>query len=544
MRKYLLHILIISFVFLLAPTVSFADADRIFKLNSKAVVMVIAYDEKGNAISQGSGFIVKRDGVVVTNYHVIGMASDIKVKAGNKIFDVEGLIFTDKKNDLAILKARAKDLPVVKLGVIGEANIGEHVYVIGNPSGLENTISVGLLRGIRKIDEKREILRTTTPVSPGSSGSPVFNKNGKVVGVVTSSPISESRNSSFAISVKLIKDKISSKSVTAIKDSGLEDYINTAIYWYSLGVNYDKSGMNKEAIRSFKQAIRINPGYVKAHYALGVTYRKSGMYKEAIKAYEQAIRIIPDFADAHNNLGVAYVKSGMYKEAIQACEQAIRIDPDFAKAHNNLGTAYDKSGMYKEAFDAYKQAIRIDPDFAKAHYGLGVTYRKSGMYKEAIKAYEQAIRIDPDYAKAHNNLGYAYDKSGMYKEAIDAYKQAIRIDPDFAEAHYNLGVNYGKSGRYEYAIDAYKQAIRIDPDYADAHSNLGAAYGNLGKYNEAIRSFKQAIRINPGYVKAHYNIGCVYLILSDKDSALEQYKILKKLDTELANELFDEIYSE
>ena len=118
-------------------------------------------------------------------------------------------------------------MPVVKLGVIGKANLGENVYVIGYPSGLESAISVGLLSGLRKIDEKREILKMTAPVSPGSSGSPVFNRNGEVI---TSSHISETRNSSFAISVKLIKDKISSKSVTAIKDSGLGDYTNTAIY--------------------------------------------------------------------------------------------------------------------------------------------------------------------------------------------------------------------------------------------------------------------------------------------------------------------------
>ena len=222
MRKYLPHVLIISFVFLLAPTVSFADADRIYKENSKAVVMVIKYDEKGNEIGRGSGFIVRRDGAVVTNYHVIGKAKDIKVKAGNKIFDVEGLIFTDKENDLAILKAKAKDMPVVKLGVIGEANIGEHIYVIGYPLGLAKTISNGLLRRIREIDEKREILQITAPISPGNSGSPVFNSNGEVIGVVTTSGDAttpyETRNLAFAISVKLIKNKFSSKSVTAIKD--------------------------------------------------------------------------------------------------------------------------------------------------------------------------------------------------------------------------------------------------------------------------------------------------------------------------------------
>ncbi|MGR3172975.1 MAG: hypothetical protein ACUZ8N_00035 [Candidatus Scalindua sp.] len=82
------------------PEVSLADASRIYKKNSKAVVVVTAYDEKGNTIGKGSGFIVRRDGAVVTNYHVIGMARDIKVKVGNKVLNVEGLIFTDEKMTL------------------------------------------------------------------------------------------------------------------------------------------------------------------------------------------------------------------------------------------------------------------------------------------------------------------------------------------------------------------------------------------------------------------------------------------------------------
>ncbi len=349
---------------ILLPAVSLADADKIFKENSKAVVVVTAYDEKGNAISQGSGFIVRADGAVVTNYHVIGMARDIKVKVGNKVLDVEGLIFTDEINDLVLLKAKAKNMPVVKLGVIGKANIGEHVYVIGYPLGLENTISVGLLIGIREIDEKREILKMTAPVSPGSSGSPVFNRNGEVIGVVTSSHISETRNSSFAISVKLIKDKISSKSVTAIKESGLGDYINTAIYWNHLGGTSIKSCMYKVGIAAFKQAISIDPGYAEAHNNLGVAYGKSGMYKEAIEAYKQAIRINPDYAKVHNNIGVAYRESGMYKEAIASSKQAISIDPDYANAHYGLGAAYAFLNDRGSALEQYKILKSLDSERA------------------------------------------------------------------------------------------------------------------------------------------------------------------------------------
>ncbi len=402
-KKYLFIVLLI--IVLISPAISFADADRIFKENNKAVVVVLTYNEKGEPISQGSGFIVRADGAVVTNYHVISNAMDIKVKAGDKVYEVEGLIHTDKENDIVILKAKGKKLPIVKLGDIEKANIGEKVYVISSPQGLENTISDGILSGIREITPERKVLQITAPISPGSSGGPVFNKNGEVIGIATFL-LKEAQNLNFAMPVNLIKDKIGSKKITALKDSTIEDYKKTAGYWFNLGFAYIESGMYKEAIEAFKKAIKLQPDFARAHLGLGSAYQSSGMYREAIEAYQEAIRLEPNLFISHFSLGLSYASLGMYKEAIASYKQVIMLKPDFVSAHLMIGVTYGKLGMYKEEIETLKQTIRIKPDNTAAHYGLGLAYLSTGNRGMSLEQYKILKKLDIEQAEKLFNLIY------------------------------------------------------------------------------------------------------------------------------------------
>jgi len=368
-KRFIAILIILLIMIILSPAVSSADAEKIFKENSGTVVVIVALDVKGNSVSQGSGFIVRADGAVVTNYHVISNATDITIKAGDKVLEAEGLLHIDKENDLVILKAKGKNLQAVKFGDIEKLNVGEKVYVISSPQGLENTISEGILSGIRELDPKRKILQITAPISQGSSGGPVFNKNGEVIGIATFL-IKEAQNINFAMPVNLIKEKISAQKIIALKDTEIEDYKKTAEYWVNLGYYYGVAGLYKDAIEAFKQAIRIKPDYADAHYNLGVAYGGLGMYKEEIKAYKQAIRIKPDHAGAHYNLGVAYVGLGMYKEAVEAYKQAIRIKPDHAEAHNNLGLSYLFLNDRGSALGEYKILKDLDPQMANKLFNL------------------------------------------------------------------------------------------------------------------------------------------------------------------------------
>ena len=197
---------------------------------------------------------------------------------------------------------------------------------------------------------------------------------------------------------------------------------------------------------------------------------------------------------------------------------------------------------WRNSVGLFEYMLSKAPNAPWLHNNLGVAYQSLGHYQEAMKSFNQAIKIKPDYADAHYNLGVTYGALGRSKDEIEKYKLAIKIRPDYVKAYYNLGVSYKDLGRYQDAIEAYKQAIKVKPDYAEAHLNLGAAYYTLGRYREAIEAYKQAIIIRPDFVLAHYALGVAYSVAGDKGSALEEYKILKTLDAEQANKLFDLIY--
>ena len=267
-QKYLYCSLLLIAAILLVPTLCFSEANIIFKENNDAIAVIVTYDSKGNPIGLGSGFIVRGDGAIVTNYHVIENARRIEIKVGDKVYEVEGLLHQDMSNDIVILKAKAKGLKTVKIGDIKKLEIGEKVYVISSPQGFENTISEGILSGIREIDSKRKILQITAPISAGSSGGAVFNKNGEVIGIATFI-LKESQNLNFAMPINVLRDKISNGVTKPLKDAEFKEYKKTVDYWFFLGVYLYDNRLCEDAIEAFKQAILIKPDLAEAHYNLG-----------------------------------------------------------------------------------------------------------------------------------------------------------------------------------------------------------------------------------------------------------------------------------
>lgn len=186
------------------------DAQDIFAEVKDAIVYIAVRNLDGSR-GTGSGFIVDKSGLVLTNFHVVSAAKEIDVKLkDNSVYPVNEIINFDAKKDFCLLKINAPgELSVVALGDSEALKIGEKIYCVGNPLGLEYSFSDGMLSGIREFDGIKW-LQFTAPVSPGNSGGPLINSKGEVVGMVTFF-FERGQNLNFSLSINEVRPFISNQ---------------------------------------------------------------------------------------------------------------------------------------------------------------------------------------------------------------------------------------------------------------------------------------------------------------------------------------------
>lgn len=342
----------------------------IIKRIKPSVVIIFAYDSKGEFLKLGSGFFINQNGDIITNYHVLQGASSAEVKTPDgKTYPITYIVAEDEQSDIIRLSVNIPSKYVHSLSLsVTIPEVGERIIVYGSPLGLENTVSDGIVSAVREIPDFGKIIQITAPISPGSSGSPVLNMKGEVIGIATFQMV-EGQNLNFAIpseriaNLNLIEEEktFTTKELFEQKEKDKKDSdyayeaCDKAVYFM------DKKEYGK-ALPYLEIVIKTDISSLKAwaYLAIGYCYEEFGTYTKAVEAFKQAIRIDPDDADAHYNLGVVYGKLGFHKDEIEAYKQAIRIDHNNAKPHFGLGSSYFKIGDKSSALDEYKILKKLD----------------------------------------------------------------------------------------------------------------------------------------------------------------------------------------
>ena len=464
-------------LFLLIPHPIEASQDLLPELVRRikpSAVAIETFDSKGEKLSRGSGFFVEADRIV-TNRHVLEGAYRAEVHSpSGAVFPVKGVLAVDAEGDIALLKIDAPAPPVRALPLDKTSpQEGESVVVIGNPLGLEGSVTNGIVSAVRDIPTFGRIIQITAPISSGSSGSPVVNMQGQVIGIATLQ-ITGGQSVNFAIP----SERISQLQVTQTQTmSSLADLVAS-------------TGRNKRA-----KAVQF--------FRDGLSFLSKDDCEKALPYFEKAVESDSNYAEAWAQTGFCNEKLGRHAEALEASKKAVSLRPS-AESYFNIGLASFYLKQYKDAENGYRQSIKLDPyNAADAQYALGLVYRDWGKPDDEIQAYKQAIRLRPDYTVAFERLGSRYLKSKKYGEAVEVFRQLAALKPGDA----------------------------------NAPNNMGEAYFELNRLNEAVESFRQSIRLKPDFGKAYYNLGRTLMALGNRDAALEQYTILTNIDPDWAEKL-------
>jgi S1-C subfamily serine protease len=355
---------------LLSGTPASLSALSIPEIVSKAkpaVLKITAYDSTGKPLRFGTGFFISDDGELVTNRHVIEDASTVTAEtASGASYACEGALLEPKDLDLVMLKFKARGVEKLVFGDASKITEGQKVVVIGNPEGLEGTISEGIIAAIR---DKPHLIQITAPISPGSSGSPVLDETGQVIGIATLA-FKEGQNLNFAIP----SDEVTRALALITKDAQVTPLT-------------ESHGGNSEG------------GQVIADLQAIEDLEKQHKESEALKMVAQFLRDHPADAKAWSLKAKILAGLNLAAEAVEAQKMAIKFDTDSA-------------------------AVWADMTFYLSLFAAG-TPKPNGIESEIRSAAEHAIALGDDHEMTWDLLVWA---CGATRDSAAAKKYAATRD--------------------------------------------------------------------------------------------------------------------
>lgn len=449
--KSVLSTILFALIFALTAAAQ-ENLPELVKRIKPSAVAIETFDARGATLSRGSGFFIAGD-KVVTNRHVIEKSARVEVHLINgKKYPVKGVLAVDGEGDLAVLLVEVPANVAAPLQIEKTTpQEGESIVVIGNPFGLEGSVSNGIVSAVREIPGYGKIIQITAPISPGSSGSPVVNMRGQVIGVATLQA-AEGQSLNFAVP---------SERITQLKLGELQTFAT----------------LNAETQKNKRAAAQ-------SLYSQGLALISRDDYAKAVAYFEKAAEIDPNYAEAWYQAGFCYGMLGRHAEALKASRRAAALRPEWAETFVNVGASSFALGQFKDAVDAYRQATRLDPYNADAQFALGLTFNKLNRTDEEILAYKRAIAQKSDHTGALERLGLAYFKSKRFAEAAQAFENLKTYKPE-AKTYNYLGESLFELGKTEESVEAFNNAASLNPDFDKARFNLGKAYLKLGDRDSA-----------------------------------------------------------
>ena len=523
-----------------------------------------------------SGFFVAHD-KIATNLHIAVFPGAILAKSSDNLTEwtVEGVAAYDLINDLVILKISGEGTPL-SLTDSNDVRIGEPIFAVGY-SGGNYKVTEGTIHSIRNRD-KWLVMQINT--FGGSSGSPVLNRNGQVVGVDDAGlPPSYS----YAIPSNVLRALLTrSKLTEPLAQWQKKKQIIAFRYYTQANVKFQNEHY-EDAVVDLNKSLQLNPAFGYAYFGRAnskvrlaeseVELRNMAkarvLYQEIVEDLNETIGLHPDYGDAYSLRGAAKF--------------------EISKFESNKGNAEEALRMYAAAIEDYAEAIQLEPNNFRIYYSRGQMKSDQGtskvkqgdvadarrLYQEAIADFTKVIRLEPEFAKAFHQRAWLKSEMGkfevkeghkvnvlkLYQEAIEDLTKVIQLEPASANAYNDrawvknkvaqIHVEKSRKGQARQmfigAIEDCTQAIQLDSEFAYAYNNRGWAQYLLGKaevvfgdlnvsqelYEAALIDIEKSIQLDSDNAYAYRYRGQTKEALGQKEAAKADFDKAKKLDPDV-----------
>ena len=330
--------------------------EQIFQEVSRSIVTIHALDREESVTNLGSGVVTAAE-TVVTNCHVLEGGVSYAVYSGKTRF-AGTLRLADAERDLCELNVGNLQAPRASL-YTGRLRVGQRVYAVGAPEGLELTISEGLVSSIREMDGAHYI-QTSAPISSGSSGGGLFDVEGRLLGLTTFI-IPEGQNLNFALPASWITELAarSGSKLTLANREAVHDK------WHSRSAELRAKKDWVGLLAVTQQWVRAAPLAVPGWLALGEAYGLVNRPRRAIVAYNQALKLDGDSYDAWFGAGTTYLALNQYDRTVEAVQEALRLRPSDVPALKLLGAAYHYQNQRARVREVLGRIEKLDSNAAR-----------------------------------------------------------------------------------------------------------------------------------------------------------------------------------
>lgn len=349
------------------PTGQEPSPQQLFITLSPSVFVVESYNKRGVLVATGSAVAVDQH-TAITNCHVLRTGAQWALTRNDHQWPVS-VARRNTDRDLCEISSPSLSATPVTIRDSSDVKVGERVFAIGAPKGLEATLSEGLVSGLRAFRDGR-VIQTTAPISPGSSGGGLFDGEGRLIGI-TSFGFRDSQSLNFALP---------SAWILAL-DSTLSAEQRTRPHAPDSDASQRPDGIFGTVMQTAASAFN------------------AGDYDKAASLYRQALEMRPDNVIALTTLGqLDITRSENYSAAQTLCGHAVSLDAQSAEGWACLGDAYVGLSMWDSAETAYRKAVTLRPSDASSWLGVGEVLAAKGDRDGVLRVYEKLRPLNQDIA--------------------------------------------------------------------------------------------------------------------------------------------------